>query len=242
MINGLDPISVLVVEDEETYRLSIEIALKMSERYTIDVRGSGEEAIKALGEKKYEIVLLDNKISGMSGLDVMKWIHEKQLSTAVIMFTGVGSEAVAVEAMKLGAYDYLSKEHIDIDRLPLTVNNLYERYRYRQEREEREKNKQIERIRDADLQALRIFEETIHSISLFTENGLNGLMANIKQAEESILKSTPKNETKHVTDAFKNLRTELETISSGFKSMMQMSKLVSQRLEHIKEIEKKNGD
>ena len=99
---------VLVVDDEE------ELVSAISERLTL--RGfrtegvtSGAAALEYLANHPCDVVLLDVKMPGVSGLDVLRTIRTEHSGTAVIMLTGHGSKRDAEEGMRLGAYDYLVK-------------------------------------------------------------------------------------------------------------------------------------
>jgi len=236
------PIRVLIVDDEESYRLSLEIALKMTNRFTIEAVESGEQALETLKERDFDVVLLDHRMVGISGLEVLREMHEKNISTPVVMLTGAGSEELAVEAMKLGAYDYLSKEHISIERLPLTIANVFERYRYRQEWLRRERERQKEKERKADLQSLRMFQETVRSIGQFVDGNLMILIKNIDRAEEQVMRLSGSEESKEIKKAFETLRADFQLVSSGIKSMVDLSKLVAARMDHVQAIDEEKRD
>lgn len=64
-----------------------------------------------------------------------KPMYEQKNETPVLMLTAAGTENIAVEAMKLGAYDYIKKDQLDLEHLPINLNGIYERYLFRKERE-----------------------------------------------------------------------------------------------------------
>lgn len=99
---------VLVVEDDETLRLTISSAFT-EKNYTVNQVETGEEAVIKAMTNKYDLVLLDVNLPGMSGLDALKEIKEKDSSTIVIMLTAYSNVKDAVAAVKLGAYNYLEK-------------------------------------------------------------------------------------------------------------------------------------
>jgi DNA-binding NtrC family response regulator len=99
---------ILIIDDEMIMRESLSAWLER-DGYTIETGGSGEEAIEILKEKKFDILLLDIKMEGMSGLEVLKKVKEGDPDLAVIMITAYGSISTAIEALKSGAHEYLLK-------------------------------------------------------------------------------------------------------------------------------------
>jgi len=99
---------VLVVDDEEPFRILMESELgRMG--HSVQCVQSGEEALSALAARDFEVVLLDLKMPGMGGMEALKRMKEAGLSAEVIVLTGHPDIDDAIQAMKLGAYDYLTK-------------------------------------------------------------------------------------------------------------------------------------
>ncbi len=232
-MDAASQIRVLVVDDDESFRMSMEIALRVAERYIVEMCTSGQEAILALSDRKFDVVLLDYKMPEVTGLDVLSWIHEHRVEVPVIMLTAAGSEEVAVEAMKLGAYDYLSKEHIDIDRLPLVINSVRERFLYRMEIIRREREESFERERQKEIAALQTFQNTVNSIGHFVTHGLDRLTDRLSKYKADVEPLVSVDGRRRLDEIFASLREELEVISSGLRSMMDLSALVHQKLESI---------
>jgi len=101
-------VGVLVVDDEETIRNVLKRILEDA-GYPVVTAGSGEEALRILSQQGFELALLDVRMPGMSGLDLLGKISVDWPDTGVIMVTAVAELQTAVEAMKLGAYDYITK-------------------------------------------------------------------------------------------------------------------------------------
>lgn len=99
---------ILVVDDEKNIRLTVPRAL---ERLTesVDTAVNGEEALSKLEKAPFDVVFLDLKLPGMDGMDVLRTIEAQWPHTRVIIITAHGTVASAVEALKLGAVDYLQK-------------------------------------------------------------------------------------------------------------------------------------
>jgi two-component system response regulator HydG len=99
---------VLVVDDEETICLALEAWLT-KEGYHVETACSGTDALELLSRKSFDMYLVDIKMPGMDGLDLLARIREVQADATIIMITAHGSIQTAVEAMKRGAADYLCK-------------------------------------------------------------------------------------------------------------------------------------
>jgi len=104
----MSDIKILVVDDELIMRESLAEWLKR-DGYYVEKAGSGEEALKLFKETRFDILLVDIKMDGISGLDVLKLVKESDPDVTVVMITAYGSIPSAIDAMKNGAYDYLLK-------------------------------------------------------------------------------------------------------------------------------------
>ncbi len=116
--------SVLIVDDEPGIRDALEDILK--DRYHISKAEDGRAAIKSLERIRYDVVLLDLKMPYITGLDVLREIRRNRFDPSVIMLTGHATVETAVEAMKLGAYDFLRKP-IGMESVKLVVERAIER-------------------------------------------------------------------------------------------------------------------
>src|SRR5512136_776721 len=100
--------SVLIVDDEKNIRLTLSQALEILEVET-DTAADGEEALAKLKEKEFGLILLDLKMPGMDGMEVLRRIREIRPDIRIIILTAYGTVESAVEAMKLGAADFIQK-------------------------------------------------------------------------------------------------------------------------------------
>ena len=105
-INGKP--KILVVDDQPTVREDLEQLLKANGYQAVSA-ASGEDALVQVYEQRFEVVLLDITMPGLSGIDVLRRLYPDRLDIGVIMVTIVAEVATAVEAMKIGAYDYVTK-------------------------------------------------------------------------------------------------------------------------------------
>jgi DNA-binding NtrC family response regulator len=112
-------IKILVVDDERGLCAGIQEALKR-EGYVVDAANDASTALKMMGERLYNLVVTDMKMPEMSGLQMLKEAKQESRDTQFILMTAYGTVESAVEAMKEGAYDYLSKP-LDMQRLRALV-------------------------------------------------------------------------------------------------------------------------
>src|SRR3954451_4357777 len=101
-------INILVVDDERGLCAGVQEALKR-EGYTVDGVNASSSALKLITERLYNLVITDMKMPEMSGLQLLQEAKQKSRDTLFILMTAYGTVESAVQAMKEGAYDYLSK-------------------------------------------------------------------------------------------------------------------------------------
>jgi two-component system response regulator AtoC len=99
---------ILVIDDEEVVRLSYLRALS-GESCSVELVRNGSDALQLMGQHSFDVVLLDQRMPGMDGMQVLRAIKEKWPESEVIMITGYPAIESAKEAVTLGAYDYLAK-------------------------------------------------------------------------------------------------------------------------------------
>ena len=99
---------ILIVDDEKNIRLTLSQALETLGA-EIDTASNGEEALAKLKEKEFGLILLDIRMPGMDGMEVLRRVREIRPDIRIIMITAYGTIESAVEAMKLGAVDFLQK-------------------------------------------------------------------------------------------------------------------------------------
>jgi len=116
---------ILVVDDEKSMREILEIFLE-NEGYSVSVAANGELAVEALKKDIFDLVISDMKMPRMGGLELLKNVKENSPDTIFVVMTAFGTTESAVEAMKLGAYDYIQKP-FQMDDIRLVVKNALEK-------------------------------------------------------------------------------------------------------------------
>ncbi len=117
--------NILVIDDEKSIRNSLKEVLEY-EKHNIDLSADGEEGLELFRKNKYDVVLLDIKMPGIDGIEVLDKIMEEASDIPVIMISGHGNIDTAVEAIKKGAYDFIEKP-LDLNRLLITIRNALDK-------------------------------------------------------------------------------------------------------------------
>lgn len=159
---------ILIVDDEEAVRKVL--AARLAERYTCVGAANAQEALECLSQQQFDLAILDVKMPGLSGIELLRKILNDFPDVAVIMASGVDRSQRVLDALRLGAFDYLIKP-LDFDVLEITVERalnhralLRDGKRYKQDLERRNqelaaKNEELER-----LQAQLVHSEKMASV------------------------------------------------------------------------------
>ena len=107
-MSSAPPLSLLVVDDEPDLRTLYELTL-LREGYDVETAGSVEQAMEQLKERAYSAVITDMRLPDGTGLDILRWLEQSARLEKAIVITAYGSAENAVEALRAGAYDYLTK-------------------------------------------------------------------------------------------------------------------------------------
>ena len=155
--------NILIIDDEKAIRKTLSEILSY-EGYKIDGAADGEEGLKKLREKEFDVVLCDIKMPKVDGIEFLEKSKDINGDTPIIMISGHGTIETAVEAVKKGAYDYISKPP-DLNRLLITIRNAMDKNQLMAETKvlKRKVSKVTEMIGDSD-PMLKI-KETIEKVA-----------------------------------------------------------------------------
>lgn len=154
---------ILVVDDERSIRNTLKEILEY-EKFEVDVAEDGFEALEKLEKNRFDLVLCDIKMPKMDGLEVLDKIHMLDPDATVVMISGHGTIETAVDAIKKGAYDFISKP-LDLNRLLITIRNATDKTRLVTEAKvlKRRVNKTYEMIGNSE--ALLSIKELINRVA-----------------------------------------------------------------------------
>ncbi len=137
--NGVNVITIdqdvhlLVIEDQGSDYDRITEMLKHQQRFQISRARDFDDALRALEQHTYDIIILDYLLPSGNGLDLLDKLNERELETPVIFSTGHGDEMIAAKALQAGAYDYLPKSRMNRDTLLRRVAHCLEKHRLKNE-------------------------------------------------------------------------------------------------------------
>ena len=122
-------ISILVIEDDENL-LKMVVSFLAELKYKVDSTNNVKQAIALMKKNVYDIIITDKNLEGLNasvegGMDILRYVNQNLQTTEVIMMTGYASIETAIEAMKLGAFDYIKKP-FKIDELKDKINRILE--------------------------------------------------------------------------------------------------------------------
>ena len=116
---------ILVIDDEKSIRNTLKDILEY-EKHTVTDAADGVEGLNLATTEKFDVILCDIKMPKMDGIEVLEKLLELQIETPVVMISGHGTIETAVEAIKKGAYDFISKP-LDLNRLLITLKNAMDK-------------------------------------------------------------------------------------------------------------------
>lgn len=136
-------LKVCLIDDSPIDREIEKEALRGIEDFDIEVvtAQSGPEGLDKVAKDTFDVIIVDYKMPGMTGLEFMKRLKAQNAEIPVIMATGEGDEHIAVEVMKIGAYDYVVKDEVPKGSLALALRRTVEHFENKKERQRLEAEK-----------------------------------------------------------------------------------------------------
>lgn len=236
-----EPLSVLLVDDEGFF-ISL-IASQLRDEYGIQAETafSGREALERISKAKrgYDVILLDYMMPEVNGLSVLQSMYEQKNETPVVMLTAAGSETIAVEAMKYGAYDYVRKEHIDIHKLAIVIQATHERHQFRI-------SKELEIEREREMRMNLDATEKVRRVLNIIAPRLNSDFASIGVELDLRAKLIRQNLSGEALEQFNKMAAELQNhvlaIESGVRGLLNLYKIMYARYTEDREIDRIKGE
>jgi DNA-binding response OmpR family regulator len=143
---------ILVMEDDENVAKGLELVLS-EEGYQVNLAGTGALAMQAFQEKKFDLLVADLRLPDINGMDIIRKIKQQKPKTEVIVITGYGTTATAVEAMKIGVHDFLPKPFTE-DQIKRAITEAL------QSQEEKTEQTQVKKAESAEEKLIQKREVT----------------------------------------------------------------------------------
>ncbi|MEX0737204.1 MAG: response regulator [Bacteroidota bacterium] len=155
-------LNILFIDDDAAFSRTIAMMLHEGYGHNTKIAASAFQAYAEIQRSNFDVILLDYRLEDASGLDVLQWMLDHSIDTPVILLTGFGCEEVAVEAMKLGAYDYVNKGHISFDYIPELIHRTKERHLV--VKQQRQRNTAIQAFQNAVHSSLFLIGQSVANI------------------------------------------------------------------------------
>lgn len=212
-------IRVLLVDDEESYVKIVALGLREEGEFDVVVATGGQEAITTIESNKdgFDVIVLDYRMPGLSGLDVLRWIHDSKIETPAFMLTAAGSEFVAVEAMKLGAYDYCRKEDTDLPHLANLIRATYERHMFRVT-SAIEEQRTLEIL--LDKQATDKAHEAVNVITPALNSAFANVAASLEINNDEWFADLPLDTLSEMKELFRGMKMEFSRIEAAVRALL----------------------
>jgi len=200
-----EKIHILIADDEDPLRTTIAAWLN-DEGFVVDEAADGNEAIKKLQAKDFDVALIDIKMPGTNGLEVLRYLKKNSSQTEAIMITGLNDVNLAVEAMKLGAKEYLTKP-IDLELLVPQIRGIV-------------------RARNAEERIRRLQAEHTARLLYDLHNPISGL----RQSIGYLLKGMAGSLTDHQKELLGYMTNTIDKVIDLLTDMMDLTKLEGGRV------------
>jgi DNA-binding response OmpR family regulator len=231
------PIRVLLVDDDESFAGVIADGLREEFQFDVTVCYNGREAVELLKSTRggFDVMVLDFMMPEMSGIEVLRWMHEDKNETPTVMLTAAGSETVAVEAMKLGAYDYARKELTDLYHLANLIRATHERHLFRVAKTfEEESAREMALNREATDKV----RDVINAITPSLNSAFANISADLETRITDFLKSLPVERQRELRSIIGDIQRQVGVLESGTRGLLALYQLVYARHPEVREIER----
>ena len=230
-------LDILLVDDDEFFADIVAGQLQDELKHRVTIARSGHQAKELLenSSSHFDIILTDYYMPEMNGLDLLQWMYDSHIETPVVMLTAVGSDIVAVDAMKLGAYDYVRKEQLDLTHLGVVINATIERHRFRV-------TQSFEKERAREIKLNKLATDKVRDVLNAITPTLNSALANINGdiethgAELCAQLSSPQRE--QFQDFLKSLQHEAVTLETSVRGLLGLYRMLYAHHAEVRELDR----
>lgn len=232
---------ILLIDDDEDFVTTVANQLKEEFNYDTLVVQNAVKATQSLESmsKGVDVILVDYEMPRMNGLEFLQWMKKTNNQTPVVMLTAAGSELVAVEAMKLGAYDYVRKEQLDLKHLGHVLEATSERHQFRITQEFDE-----EHLRELGLnkQATDKARDVLNTITPPLNTALANIDYEIEVKGEELLQELDPTSQAKVRSLFLEVLKEIRVLEMSVRGILTLYRILYAHHKEEDEIEEIRRD
>jgi DNA-binding response OmpR family regulator len=231
-------LNILLVDDDEFFASIVANQLQDEFKYNVTIARTGHEAKELIatgGNNYFDMILTDYFMPEMSGIDLLKWIDDNQMETPVVMLTAAGSDVVAVEAMKLGAYDYVRKEQLDLQHLKVVIDATHERHQFRIA-----KSLEEERTQEIGLNNLATdkVRDVLNAITPSLNSALANINGDIETRGEEICKQLSSPQREEVRDLLQQIQRSAVLLETSIRGLLGLYRMLYAHHDEVKELDR----
>ena len=216
---------ILLIDDDKAFIDTIAFQLREERKHKTIVVYSAVDAAHTLETTTsgVDVVLVDYEMPEMNGLDFLKWMKTGHRETPVIMLTAYDSGTVAEQAMKLGAYDYLRKDKLDMNILTHAIDATHERHLYRIDQQFEE-----ERLREMglDKQATDKARDVLSTITPPLNSAIANINFELEVNLEGVLGELPPGSREKVNAIVENILKEVRVLETSVRGLLTLYRIL----------------
>jgi DNA-binding response OmpR family regulator len=232
---------ILLIDNDKEFVSAFADQLKAEFNHDAFIVPSAIQATQMLAtmSKGVDVILVDYEMPEMDGLEFLRWMKKNNNQTPVVMLTAAGSELVAVEAMKLGAYDYVRKEHLDLKHLGHVLEATSERHQFRITQEFDE-----EQLREIGLnrQATDKARDVLNTITPPLNTALANIDYEIEVKGEEVLQELDPSSREKVKILFQEVLKEIKVLEMSVRGLLTLYRILYAHHKEEEEIEEIRKD
>jgi len=218
-------LDILLVDDDEFFADIVAGQLRDELKHRVTIARGGRQAKELLenSSSHFDIILTDYYMPEMNGLDLLQWMYDNHIETPVVMLTAVGSDIVAVDAMKLGAYDYVRKEQLDLTHLGVVIDATNERHRFRVAQSFEE-----ERAREIKLNTLATdkVRDVLNALTPTLNSALANINGDIETQGEELCTQLPSPQREQLRELLKQIQHEAVTLETSVRGLLGLYRML----------------
>ena len=231
-------LNILLVDDDEFFASIVANQLRDEYKYKVTIACNGREAKELIatgGGNYFDMILTDYFMPEMNGIDLLKWIIEYNMETPVVMLTAAGSDVVAVEAMKLGAYDYVRKEQLDLQHLKIVIDATHERHQFRIA-----KLMEEERTNEIGLNNLATdkVRDVLNALTPMLNSALANINGDIENRGEELCKQLPSPQREQVDDLLQQIQGSAMLLETSIRGLLGLYRMLYAHHDEVKELDR----